>query len=313
MPAEITTILQCKEYTLSRISLDIPIPGFSGFITPWLVSESGGRSILVDPGPSCGIASLTQALHSVGVHRLDLVLITHIHIDHSGGAGLLIGAFPEARVAVHPRGAPHLIDPTRLWESTVQTLGEELALSYGEITAVPEQSILDEQASPERVEIVDTPGHSQHHRSYIYRSPGGDIAFAGETGGVYLGIGYLRPATPPRFFYETTARSVEVLRERLQDTQLMLYGHCGYTACPLRMLGAALEQLRLWKAATRDLVTKNPQADVRKAVDLLVTHLLESDHRLAKLESFPAPVRQRELYFLRNSARGFILAETAQK
>lgn len=312
LPAEITTVLECSEYTLSRISLDAPMPGFSNFITPWLVSETGGRSILVDPGPSCGIASLAEALRSLGVERLDLVLITHIHIDHSGGTGLLLRAFPEARVAVHPRGVPHLINPTKLWASTALTLGVELALSYGEITPVPESSILDQQESPAGLEMIDTPGHSQHHRAYIYRSAGGHLAFAGEAGGVYLGDGYLRPATPPRFFYETTVRSVEILKDRLQDMRLMLYGHYGYTTCPIRMLDLSLDQLRLWKAATQEVVAKDSPLRVDEAVDGLVTHLSKSDPLLEKLASFPALVCQRELYFLKNSARGFVLA-SAQK
>ena len=313
MPEEIATVVASSKYSLSRISLDVPIPGFSDFITPWLISETTGRSILVDPGPASSIPSLIKALRTIGVTRLDLVLITHIHIDHSGGAGLLLRAFPEARVAVHPRGVIHLINPTRLWESTVGTLGEDLARSYGEIAPVPESSILDEHTVPERLEIVDTPGHSQHHRSYIYTSSCGHLAFIGEAAGVYLSGGYLRPATPPRFLHDITANSVQILKERLHSTKLMLYGHYGYTDRPIQMLDAALSQMRLWKTVTQELVPKNSPVDVEETVRRLVTHLRQSDPLLAGLENFPVDIRQRELYFLGNSARGFVLAEAGQR
>jgi glyoxylase-like metal-dependent hydrolase (beta-lactamase superfamily II) len=307
------TVVACREYTLSRISLSIPIPGFSDFITPWLLSETGGRRILVDPGPACSIPLLIKALRTRGVTRLDLVLITHIHIDHSGGTGLLLRAFPEARVAVHARGVTHLVNPTRLWASTIATLGEELARSYGEIAPVPESSILDEKAVPDRLQIVETPGHSQHHRAYIYMSSRSQLAFTGEAAGVYLGGGYLRPATPPRFFYETTAKSIQILKARLQGAKLMLYGHYGYTDRPIQMLDAALNQIHLWKTVTKELVPKDSPVQLEETVRHLVTHLCRSDPFLAGLATFPADVLQRELYFLRNSARGFVLAGAGQE
>ena len=309
MPAKITTVFQCGEYALTRICVEVPIPGFSDFITPWLISEAGGRTILVDPGPSCGIPSLKEALGAMGITNLDLVLVTHVHIDHSGGTGLLLQSFPEAQVAAHPRGVPHLTNPARLWESTVSTLGEELALTYGEILPVPSSAIVGEGTDMPRIEIIDTPGHSGHHRSYVYTSSGGSVAFAGDAGGVHLVEGYLRPATPPRFLYETTVASIETLKKRATGVRLMAYGHYGFTGCPTRMLDAALEQLALWRKTARDIVGDRPSLEVEEAVERMVTVLSTTDPFIAKLESFPEDIRQRELYFLRNSARGFILAE----
>lgn len=305
---ETTTIYACQEYVLRRIVLDVPITGFRDFITPWLISETGGRNILVDPGPSCGIASLTQALRRSGVSHLDLVLVTHIHIDHAGGTGLLLDAFPEAQVVVHPKGVPHLINPARLWASTVETLGDSLARSYGEISPVQESRILNDHPAPVGLEIVETLGHSPHHQSYIYTSPGGNIAFVGEAAGIHLGDEYLRPATPPRFFYETTTGSIETLRERLRDARLMLYGHYGHSGAPIKMLDAALDQMRLWKTVALDLVHEDPLAQVDESVRRAVTRLMKSDALLAGLPGFPPDVLERELYFLRNSARGFVLA-----
>ncbi len=310
-PADTATILACRDYELRRISLDVPLTGFRDFITPWLISERGGRSILVDPGPACGVAPLTEALHATGLSRLDLVLLTHIHIDHAGGTGLLLESFPEAQVVAHPRGVPHLKDPTRLWASTVQALGESVARAYGEIAPVHESRFVSEGTTLDGLEVVDTPGHSQHHQSYIYVSPGADLAFAGEAAGVYLGGEYLRPATPHRFFYETTTQSIETLKERLNDTRLMLYGHYGYTDAPSKMLGASLDQLRLWRDVCQDILGENPSLETEDLVRHAMARLRERDPRLAGLTDFPSDIVQRELYFLLNSARGFVMAEEA--
>jgi glyoxylase-like metal-dependent hydrolase (beta-lactamase superfamily II) len=291
--------------------LDVPLLGFRDFITPWLISERGGRSILVDPGPTCSVAPLTEALHAGGVSRLDLVLLTHIHIDHAGGTGLLLKSFPEAQVVAHPRGIPHLKDPTRLWASTLLALGESVARAYGEIVPVHESRFVSGGTTLDGLEVVETPGHSQHHQSYVYTAPCADLAFAGEAAGIYLGGKYIRPATPHRFFYETTTQSIETLKGRLNDARLILYGHYGYSDAPSKMLGASLDQLRLWRDVCQDILGENPSLETEDLVRHAVGRLRETDPGLAGLGDLPSDIVQRELYFLLNSARGFILAGQA--
>jgi glyoxylase-like metal-dependent hydrolase (beta-lactamase superfamily II) len=304
----IATIADNSDWTLRRITLDIPIAGFKDFITPWLVTEkTTGRVILIDPGPACGFSSVRDSLHVLGISEVNLILLTHIHIDHAGGVGHLLSAYPDARVVVHRRGVRHLIDPTRLWSSTVATLGKDVASAYGEILPVSESQILPENVTPEGFEIVDTPGHSQHHQCYIYRGGrGGDLVFEGEAAGVYLGGGYLRPATPPRFFYDTSISSIETLNGRSRNACLMLYGHLGYTREVPEMLDAALDQMALWRETVQTITDREPENSLEALVEAAVTTLISSDPRLAGLKDLPKDIRERETYFLHNSARGFV-------
>jgi glyoxylase-like metal-dependent hydrolase (beta-lactamase superfamily II) len=97
----------------SLIDLNIPELGYSRFISGWLYS---GREMtfLVDTGPACTHDVLVDALRANGVKKLDWILLTHIHMDHAGGAGHLARDFPEARIVCHPKAVQHLVDPSRL-------------------------------------------------------------------------------------------------------------------------------------------------------------------------------------------------------
>lgn len=309
MTVSTTIIATNRDFDLRRIALDIPMSGFQDFITPWLITEmKTGRAILIDPGPACGLPSLKQALDSLGVVRLDLVLLTHIHVDHAGGVCHLLRAFPEALVAVHPKGMRHLADPAKLWASTVETLGKEVAFGYGEILPVPQENILRDGASVDGFEIVETEGHSQHHQSYLYHGGSATLLFEGEAAGVYLGDGYLRPATPPRFFYDTSTRSIAALKEVGNAADLALYGHFGCSEDVSHLLDAALWQMALWKAIAGDVATKAPRESPEILARKTVEILLKQDPRLAGLPRMPFDIQEREMYFLRNSAKGFIAA-----
>ncbi|HXE95003.1 MAG TPA: MBL fold metallo-hydrolase, partial [Dongiaceae bacterium] len=103
---------------LTCIDLDQPsLEGFRNFISSWLY-RGEGFNLLVDPGPLSTIPRLIATLRSHGVERLDYVLLTHIHIDHAGGAGALLKEFPEAHVICHPDGIRHITAPEKLWEGS---------------------------------------------------------------------------------------------------------------------------------------------------------------------------------------------------
>lgn len=142
-----------------------------GLASSHLIVESG-RAAFVDVGTSTATPLLLGALDRLGLgpESVDWVLTTHVHLDHAGGAGTLIRALPEARVVVHPRGARHLIDPTRLIAGAEAVYGaEEVARLYGEIAPVPAERVVE---APEgfslalagrRLRFLDTPGHARHH------------------------------------------------------------------------------------------------------------------------------------------------------
>ena len=136
-----------------------------------LIVQSG-RVAVVDTGNNESVPLVMQALDELGLRAsaVDYVMLTHIHLDHAGGAGALMRACPEARLVVHPRGVRHMVDPSRLWAGSVAVYGEETARRlYGEILPVPADRIvaaddgLVVDMAGRRFEFLDTPGHARHH------------------------------------------------------------------------------------------------------------------------------------------------------
>jgi glyoxylase-like metal-dependent hydrolase (beta-lactamase superfamily II) len=135
-----------------------------------------GRAAFVDTGAAPAAPRLLAALDEVGIAReqVDYLFLTHVHLDHAGGAGQLMQALPNARAVLHPRGAPHLVDPTRLIAGSIQVYGEALYRQlYGELIPIPaERVIVTEdgqrlQLGRRTFEFIDAPGHARHHHCPI--------------------------------------------------------------------------------------------------------------------------------------------------
>lgn len=153
------------------------------------------EDVLIDPGPSSCLETLLGAL---GGQRPRALLLTHIHLDHAGASGALVELWPELEVYVHERGAPHLMDPSRLLESARRLYGEDMDRLWGEVRPVPVQNVRllrgDERLLGGAFEVAYTPGHASHHVSYLH----GGTAFIGDTGGVRITPETLTiPPTPP--------------------------------------------------------------------------------------------------------------------
>ena len=136
----------------------------------------GGRAAFIDTGPNPAVPRLLAAIEALGLPRdaVEFVIPTHVHLDHAGGAGLLMSELPGATMVVHPRGARHMIDPTALYQGSLAVYGEaEMARSYGKLVPVDEARVrlshdgMDlplGRAGAERVlHFIDTPGHALHH------------------------------------------------------------------------------------------------------------------------------------------------------
>jgi glyoxylase-like metal-dependent hydrolase (beta-lactamase superfamily II) len=148
----------------------------SGYVRPLLdaihLVVEDGRAAIVDTGTNHSVPGVLAALAAKGIAReqVDYVILTHIHLDHAGGAGLFLQRFPNALLTVHPRGARHMADPSRLVAGTVAVYGAaETKRRYGELVAVPRERVLE---TPDRASIRlagrelvfhDTPGHARHH------------------------------------------------------------------------------------------------------------------------------------------------------
>jgi glyoxylase-like metal-dependent hydrolase (beta-lactamase superfamily II) len=286
---------------LFLVSLPVDIPGFDGFIGTWLCA--GHPRILVDPGPSVTVPALLAALAELGFGSPDLILLTHIHIDHSGGIGDLAAAFPQATVVCHPRAVAHLIDPQRLWQGSLDTLGD-IARSYGPIRPLAAGQVLSsEQLDTPDIQCIDTPGHAAHHLSFMLD----DLLFAGEVGGVHLPMDevqvYLRPATPPRFFLETSLESIDRVLDRAP--RRICYGHIGLRLDAPEMLNAHRDQLLRWRRMIRPFFDDVEGAGDLQTMQACSQYLLDNDPLLAGFIHLPPDVQQRERTFMLNSIKGY--------
>ena len=286
-----------KNPVLMEIEQDMP--GFARFIGSWLFS--GKFNVLVDVGPANTAGRLINSLTDLGLERVDYILLTHIHIDHAGGLAALLDHYPAAMVVCHEKAVKYLAEPSGLWAGSLKALGE-VAESYGPPTPVGRQRIIPHtQFALKDLRIIETPGHAFHHLSFSYA---GHLV-AGEAAGSYFRIGemeYLRPATPPRFFFHVCMESLYRLLE-LND-QPICFAHFGEARSSHRLLRAAMNQLVLWKEAISEQLQMSARGEalVKRCIEVL----LKRDPNLRAFGNMSRNRRTREEFFIANSVRGFI-------
>ena len=150
-----------------------------------------GHAAFVDTGAAPAHPRLMQALTELGLapDQVDYVFLTHVHLDHAGGAGQLMRALPRARAVLHPRGAPHMVDPAKLIAGTVAVYGDTMYRElYGEIVPIAAERVVIANDGDRIVlgsrtfELLDTPGHARHH--YCAHDLDHDDIFSGDTFGI---------------------------------------------------------------------------------------------------------------------------------
>jgi glyoxylase-like metal-dependent hydrolase (beta-lactamase superfamily II) len=150
-----------------------------------------GRAAFVDTGPGPAAPRLLGALDELGIGRdqVDYLFLTHVHLDHAGGAGQLMQALPNARAVLHPRGAPHLVDPTKLIAGSIEVYGEQAFKQlYGELIPIPAERVITVEDGARLTlgrrtfEFIDAPGHAKHHHCPIDLDQG--AIFSGDNFGI---------------------------------------------------------------------------------------------------------------------------------
>ena len=233
------------------------------FDAAYLIVENG-RGAFVDCGTSYSVPHMLAALEAAGLSPADVdwLIVTHVHLDHAGGAGALMTQLPNARLVVHPRGAPHMIDPAKLIAGAAAVYGEEeMTRSYGRILPVPESRVVVAEDG-HRIDLarrellcIDTPGHAKHHlcvwdaRSRCW--------FTGDTFGLSYreldseqGAFVLPTTTPVQFEPEALKNSIARLLSYSPDGIYLT--HFGRVGNVEKLAGDLYEQIDAMTAIARD-------------------------------------------------------------
>ncbi len=246
--------------------------------------------VLVDPGPSSCLETLLDAL---GGQRPRALLLTHIHLDHAGVSGSLVERWPDLEVYVHERGAPHLMDPSRLLESARRLYGEDMERLWGEVRPLAVQNVRllrgGERVLGGAFEVVYTPGHASHHVSYLH----GGTAYVGDTGGVRITPETLTipPTPPPDIDIEAWHQSINrVLAWKPRRLAMTHFGSSEDVSAQLNELSERLDNLAAL-ARTEDQETFI--ATVREEIELSAgAELLETYAQAAPPEQLYAGLRR---------------------
>ncbi len=239
--------------------IDLRHLGRPGVIGCWRVGE-----VLVDPGPSSCLDTLLAAL---GEWRPRALLLTHIPLDHAGASGSLAARWPEVEIYVHERGAPHMVDPTKLVASATQLYGDDMDRLWGEFLPVPEERLRilsgGESLFGGEFEVAYTPGHASHHVSYLHDG----IAYVGDVGGVQTVVGgpVIPPTPPPDIDVEKWHASLALITGwRPRRLAMTHFGDAEDVADHLAELGRRLDA---YAERARTLVIEEFIAGVRADVE----------------------------------------------
>ncbi|MBX5476877.1 MAG: MBL fold metallo-hydrolase [Clostridia bacterium] len=272
------------------------------------------RPAIIETGGSRARPRILAALEAAGIAKEDVayVLVTHVHLDHAGGAGALARDLPNARIVVHPRGAPHLVDPTRLVEGTKQVHGPAAEELFGPVAPVPAERLyvpsdgeVIDLGGGHAIECIDTPGHALHHFAFYDR--GARVLWPGDVMGIrYVPLStaarpYVLPSTAPnQFDPDAMAASARRLAELPIDA--VAFSHFGAARLDPRALAERVaEQARRYVEVARGAVDPMDDASVREA---LLAHVRED---LARRGLAADPVAEAQLRFdARINAKGIV-------
>jgi glyoxylase-like metal-dependent hydrolase (beta-lactamase superfamily II) len=229
--------------------IDLHHHGAARTVASYLVETDDGPA-LFDCGPTSTIEALKAGLAARGLKLTDIrhVLLSHIHLDHAGAAGVLVREHPALQVHVSEIGAPHLVDPSRLDASARRLYGERFDVLWGELAAVPKENVHIVGEHVLGLECFPTPGHASHHVSYL---AGDGTLYAGDAAGVRVlpGRTVLPPTPPPEVDVELWQRTLDEIERR--DPERLALTHFGVADDPVRHLAELQLVLYDWAEFVR--------------------------------------------------------------
>jgi glyoxylase-like metal-dependent hydrolase (beta-lactamase superfamily II) len=229
---------------MSLEPIDLFHQGNARTIAAYVVDTDDGPA-LFDCGPTTTVSALKDGLTQHGLELTDIrhLLLSHIHLDHAGAAGVLVREHPTLQVHVSEIGAPHLVAPERLERSARRLYGDTFDTLWGELAPVPEANV---RVVGDRVLGLDcfpTPGHASHHVSYLDRD---GTLYAGDAAGVRIQPGrfVMPPTPPPEFDLDTWQQTLEEIERR--DPERLALIHWGVADDPQRHLAELRLELYDW-------------------------------------------------------------------
>lgn len=289
------------------VAIDTEMAGMSNLLAGFVIP--GDRPAVVEIGPATVVPKLIEGITQLGYGPDDIAyfVVSHIHLDHAGGAGDILKHFPNATVVCHTAGARHMADPSKLMASAYRVFGDSLDRLFGPLLPVPQDNLLAvdpghvlDLGRGRTLEMIEAPGHARHHMAVQDSDTG--VLFVGDSMGVYLPeADLLRPATPPPDFnLDEALATLQRYRER-QPTALYLT-HFGPAPTDRDMLDEAEEKLRRYGEIV--------EAGMRESEDLdFLTALLEEQTRdeYAAIHDQPELMAKFEaLNAFRSSAAGYL-------
>lgn len=283
--------------------IDLQTGGFKNLIASYVLK--GRTAVIVETGPSSSIPNLFSGLRELDVkpEEVAYVAISHVHLDHGGGVGALLKLLPNAKVVVHPRGVPHLINPRKLWVQSKAVLGNVTEI-YGAPKPVPKDRIIGASDGMRlnvgdnvELKITETLGHASHHLSY-YESVNRGV-FLGDAAGIYLSQSdVVIPTSPPPFRLDLALNSLEKLG-RL-NPKALYYSHFGEASDAVRRLQNYARQIKLWATIAKKGVENKQKPSAIKE------RILEEDEAMRRIAPFLRvhPILMKTA--VENSVQGFI-------
>jgi glyoxylase-like metal-dependent hydrolase (beta-lactamase superfamily II) len=283
--------------------VDLETGGIENFIASYILK--GKQAAIIETGPTLSVPNLLSSLKRLKIQPEDVayVAVSHIHLDHGGGAGTLIKHLPKAKVIVHSRGAPHLVNPEKLWQQSKTVLGE-ITKIYGEPEPVPEERVIPavdgatiDVGNGIAFKVVETLGHASHHLSYYEPLSGG--VFPGDAAGIYINkIDVIVPTTPPPFHLNVALESLDKLM-RLKP-KVLYYSHFGKAGNAIEKLQTYVRQIGLWEKIAKEGLEK------KEDLEAIKKRIIENDEAVKKALKYLRGHMVLSETTLKESIQGFI-------
>lgn len=235
--------------------IDLHDSGFTKRTGSYVFHES--KKAIIETSASPSIPFLLNGLKELGIkpEEIEYVIVTHIHLDHAGGAGLFLESCPNAKIVVHPKGARHLADPSRLIASAKMVYGEEFDALFDPIVAIPKERMIEMEdggtldLGGRVLQFVHTPGHANHHFSIWDEKSAG--VFTGDTAGIQYaqladeGLPFFMPTTSPnQFDPQLMKQSIEKIMTF--HPERLFFAHYGITEQPEASIKMILDWLDIY-------------------------------------------------------------------